>query len=138
RGRLPRVCALLRGARHPDRWPTRRGGRLRLHHRRTRTRHFRTIHDRVTRLKTWTRWMRKRGWTERDRWEDVRAPQVDPAEFDLIDTDLRRAAFAHFDPRTFLGARNRAILALLSDVGLRRNELCLAADGVKTRFTLLV
>jgi site-specific recombinase XerD len=27
----------------------------------------RTIHDRVRKLKTWTRWMRKRGWTERDR-----------------------------------------------------------------------
>ena len=36
--------------------------------------------------------MRKRGWTVRDRWEDVRAPQADPAEFDLIDIDLRRAA----------------------------------------------
>jgi site-specific recombinase XerD len=88
-----------------------------------------TIHDRVTRLKTWTRWMRKRGWTECDRWEDVRPPRVDPAEFDLIDIDLRRAAFARFDPRTFLGARNRAILALLSDVGVRRDELCLIKDA---------
>jgi hypothetical protein len=29
--------------------------------------------------------MRKRGWTERDRWEDVTTPRVDPPEFDLID-----------------------------------------------------
>jgi site-specific recombinase XerD len=27
-----------------------------------------TIQDRVRHLKTWTRWMRKRGWTECDRW----------------------------------------------------------------------
>lgn len=88
-----------------------------------------TIHDRIRRLKTWTRWMRKRGWTERDRFEDVATPRHDPPEFDLIDPDLRRAAFAAFDPRTFLGARNRAILALLSDCGVRREELCLIKDA---------
>ncbi len=88
-----------------------------------------TIHDRVRRLKTWTRWMRKRGWTERDRWEDVATPRVDPPEFDLIDPELRRAAFAQFDQRTFLGARNRAVLALLSDCGVRRDELCLIKDA---------
>jgi integrase/recombinase XerD len=87
-----------------------------------------TIRDRVQRLKTWTRWMRRRGWTERDRWEEVATPRADPGDFDLIDADLRRAAFAEFDPRTFLGARNRAILALLSDCGVRRDELCLIKD----------
>ena len=59
----------------------------------------RTIHDRVRRLKTWTRWMRKRGWTERDRWEDVQTPRASLAEFDLIDPELRRAAFQQFDFR---------------------------------------
>jgi integrase/recombinase XerD len=87
-----------------------------------------TIRDRVQRLKTWTRWMRRRGWTERDRWEEVAMPRADPPDFDLIDTDLRRAAFAEFDPHTFLGARNRAILAMLSDCGVRRDELCLIRD----------
>jgi DDE domain/Phage integrase, N-terminal SAM-like domain len=67
-----------------------------------------TIRDRVQRLKTWTRWMRQRGWTERDRWEDVATPRTDPAEFDLIEPELRRAAFAQFDARTFLGARNQS------------------------------
>jgi hypothetical protein len=28
-----------------------------------------TIRDRVQRLETWTRWMRRRGWTDRDRRE---------------------------------------------------------------------
>jgi integrase/recombinase XerD len=87
-----------------------------------------TIRDRVQRLKTWTRWMRRRGWTERDRWEEVATPRADPPDFDLIDADLRRAAFAEFEPHTFLGARNRAILALLSDCGVRRDELCLIKD----------
>jgi len=73
--------------------------------------------------------MRKRGWTERDRWEDVQTPQADLAEFDLIDTSLRRAAFGQFDSRTFLGARNQAMLALLSDCGVRRDELCLIKDA---------
>jgi integrase len=73
--------------------------------------------------------MRKRGWTERDRWDDVRTPRADLAEFDLIDTEVRRAAFAHFDARTFLGARNQAILALLSDCGVRRDELCIIKDA---------
>jgi site-specific recombinase XerD len=83
----------------------------------------RTIHDRVRRLKTWTRWMRKRSCTERDRWEDVQTPRADLAEFDLIEPVLRSAAFAQFDARTFLGARNQAILALLFDCGVRRYEL---------------
>ncbi|MBV9893292.1 MAG: hypothetical protein JO020_03890, partial [Chloroflexi bacterium] len=49
----------------------------------------RTIDDRVRRLKTWTRWMRKRGWMERDRWENVRTPRADLADFDLIEPELR-------------------------------------------------
>jgi integrase len=73
--------------------------------------------------------MRKRGWTERDRWEDVQTPRADLADFDLIDTELRRAAFSHFDAQTFLGARNQAILALLSDCGVRRDELCIIKDA---------
>jgi integrase/recombinase XerD len=89
----------------------------------------RTIHDRVRRLKTWTRWMRKRGWTERDRWEDVQTPHADLAEFDLIEPELRTAAFGQFDAHTFLGARNQAILALLSDCGVRRDELCIIKDA---------
>jgi integrase/recombinase XerD len=88
-----------------------------------------TIQDRVRRLKTWTRWMRKRGWTERDRWEDVQTPRADLPDFDLIDTELRIAAFGQFDARTFLGARNQAILALLSDCGVRREELCIIKDA---------
>lgn len=71
----------------------------------------------------------KRGWTERDSWEDVQTPRADLAEFDLIDLELRRAAFGHFDARTFLGARNQAILALLSDFGMRRDELCIIKDA---------
>jgi site-specific recombinase XerD len=43
-----------------------------------------TIQDRVRRLKTWTRWMRNRGWTERDRWEDVQRGAPIRPEFDLI------------------------------------------------------
>jgi integrase len=73
--------------------------------------------------------MRKRGWTERDRWEDVKPPQADLADFDLIEPELRRAAFRQFDARTFLGARNHAILALLSDCGVRRDELCIIKDA---------
>ena len=89
----------------------------------------RTIHDRVRRLKTWTRWMRKRGWMERDRWENVRTPRADLADFDLIEPELRAAAFGQLDPHTFLGARNQAILALLSACGVRRDELCIIKDA---------
>jgi site-specific recombinase XerD len=73
--------------------------------------------------------MRKRGWTERDRWEDVQTPRADLAEFDLIEPKLRAAAFSQFDPHSFLGARNQAILALLSDCGVRRDELCIIKDA---------
>jgi integrase len=47
----------------------------------------------------------------------------------LIEPELRAAAFGRFDPHTFLGARNQAILALLSDCGVRRDELCILKDA---------
>ena len=42
---------------------------------------------------------------------------------------MRKAAFGEFDSRTFLGARNQAILALLSDCGVRRDELYIIKDA---------
>jgi integrase len=59
----------------------------------------------------------------------VQTPRADLAEFDLIDPELRKAAFRQFDAHTFLGARNQAILALLSDCGVRRDELCILKDA---------
>ena len=52
-----------------------------------------------------------------------RRPRQSP-ELDLIDFELRRAAFARIDRRTSFGAQNPAILVLLFDCGVRREELC--------------
>jgi integrase len=44
-------------------------------------------------------------------------------------TRAAKGSVAQFDPHTFLGPRNQAILALLSDCGVRREELCLIEDA---------
>jgi hypothetical protein len=60
-------------------------------------------------------------------------PHVDPPEFDLIDATIRQAIFAQFNPKTFLGARNLAVVAFLSDTGVRQEELCLVKDVGRPR-----
>jgi site-specific recombinase XerC len=87
-----------------------------------------TIHDRVRRLKTWTRWMRKRAWTERDRWEDVQTPRRPRG----VRPDRARAARCRVQPvrpAHVPRARTQATLALPSDCGVRRDELCIIKDA---------
>ncbi len=81
-----------------------------------------TIANRLQAIKAFARWMAKRGWTERNALEDLHAPQSTKPEFDLIPDDVRTRLFNLYSHDTFLGSRNLAILAVLSDTGLRREE----------------
>jgi integrase len=54
--------------------------------------------------------------------DDLHVPQSTRPRFDLIPDEARVALFRLFDPDTYLGSRNLAILAVLSDTGLRREE----------------
>jgi site-specific recombinase XerD len=82
-----------------------------------------TIANRLRAIKAFARWMAERGWTQGNVLADLRAPQSTKPRFDLISDEVRSKLFALFDQDTFLGSRNLAILALLSDTGLRREEL---------------
>jgi hypothetical protein len=66
--------------------------------------------------------MGERGWTDGNVLAKLKAPQSTKPHFDLIPDEVRADLFALFDSDTYLGSRNLAILAVLSDTGLRREE----------------
>jgi site-specific recombinase XerD len=82
-----------------------------------------TISNRLRAIKAFARWMSERGWTDSNVLQHLHVPQTTKPNFDLIDDQARSKLFALYSPTTFLGSRNQAMLALLSDTGLRREEL---------------
>ncbi|MDE3076322.1 MAG: tyrosine-type recombinase/integrase, partial [Chloroflexota bacterium] len=74
-------------------------------------------------LKAFTRWLHETGWTERDRFDDLKRPEFVRPKFDTLTSDQKQAILASCNPRTFLGARNLAVLCLFMDTGMRREEL---------------
>lgn len=82
-----------------------------------------TIATYLRSLKAFTRWMHKKGWTERDRFADVKQPPFVRPKFDTLASTEKQAILTSLNPDTFLGARNLAILCLFLDTGVRREEL---------------
>jgi site-specific recombinase XerD len=82
-----------------------------------------TISSRLRSIKAFARWMYQRGWTPTNVLEFMHVPQTTKPHFDLIDDGVRARLFALYSPNTYLGSRNQAMLAVLSDTGLRREEL---------------
>ncbi len=74
-------------------------------------------------LKAFTAWMAKKGWTERDRFADVKRPAYVRPKFDTLTTEQKQAILSDFNPKSFVGARNLAIVCLFMDTGVRREEL---------------
>ena len=83
-----------------------------------------TINNRVRALKVFTRWMAQRGWTGEDRFADVKPPQYVRPRFEPISRETKQALVRLFDPETFLGSRDLAVICLLADTGVRLGELC--------------
>ena len=81
-----------------------------------------TLSNRLRAIKAFARWMGTRGWTEGNVLADLRVPQSTKPRFELIADDTRTRLLELYSPDTFLGSRNLAILAVLSDTGLRREE----------------
>ena len=81
-----------------------------------------TISNRLRSIKAFARWMAQTGWTQENRLEGMRVPQSQKPRFELIPTDVLQQLCALYNPDTFLGSRNLAIVALLADTGLRREE----------------
>jgi site-specific recombinase XerD len=67
--------------------------------------------------------MAKKGWTERDRFADVKQPPFIRPKFDLLTTEEKQAVLGALNPDTILGARNLANLCMFLDTGIRREEL---------------
>ena len=74
-------------------------------------------------LKAFTRWMHKKGWTERDRFEDVKQPAFVRPKFDTLGPEQKQAVLSALPANTFLGARNLAIFCVFLDTGGRLEEL---------------
>ena len=77
-----------------------------------------TISNRLRAIKAFSRWMSERGWTDGNALEHLHVPQTTKPDFDLIDEDVRAKLFGLYSASTFLGSRNQAMLAVLSDTGL--------------------
>jgi site-specific recombinase XerD len=63
-------------------------------------------------LKAFTRRMSKKGWTERDRFEDVKRPKFIRPKFDTLTVEQKQAIVSVFNPKGLLGARNLAIFCM--------------------------
>lgn len=74
-------------------------------------------------LKAFTRWLHKKGWTDRDRFEDVKRPPFVRPKFDTLSAEQKQVIVGSFDPKSFLGARNLAIICMFLDTGVRLEEL---------------
>jgi site-specific recombinase XerD len=82
-----------------------------------------TISNRLRAIKAFGRWMGDKGWTDGNVLRDLKVPQSTKPRFDLIPDDVRGKVFQLYPAETYLGSRNLAILAVLSDTGLRREEV---------------
>jgi len=82
-----------------------------------------TVSNRLRALRAFARWMKGKGWVEDYPLGDLRVPQTTKPEFDLIRDEDRQALFNLYPPTTYLGSRNLAMLGVLSDTGLRREEV---------------
>jgi integrase/recombinase XerD len=94
-----------------------------LRHRREENLSEHTIATYLRSLKAFTRWMHKQGWTERDRFADVKQPPFVRPKFDTLAPAEKQAILTTLNPDTFLGARNLAILCVFLDTGVRLEEL---------------
>ncbi len=82
-----------------------------------------TMSNRLRSLRAFANWMVKAGWVEVYPLGEIHIPQSTKPEFDLIPDEQRKALFGLYAPNTFLGSRNLAMLGVLSDTGLRREEV---------------
>src|SRR5581483_420605 len=52
-------------------------------------------------LKTFSRWMADKGWTEEDRWARLKRPKFVRPKFDTLSMDDKQAILGDFNPQTF-------------------------------------
>ncbi|MEK7281232.1 MAG: tyrosine-type recombinase/integrase [Chloroflexota bacterium] len=82
-----------------------------------------TISNRLRAIRAFAYWLREKGWTQEYVLTGVKIPQSTRPQFGQIEDGQRKALFDLYNPGTFLGSRNLAMLGVLSDTGLRREEV---------------
>lgn len=91
-----------------------------------------SVASRARALRSFYHWLFQQKYTRRHLLENLKPPKTEDKIPELLTEEETARLFAAFNPHTMLGARNRAILALLLDGGLRRSELVeLKDEGVK-------
>lgn len=82
-----------------------------------------TVSNRLRAVRAFGKWMVEEGWISPNQIKGLKVPQPSQPHFDLISDEDRSALFALYNPDTFLGSRAIALYAVLSDTGVRREEL---------------
>jgi integrase/recombinase XerC len=89
---------------------------------------------RVAAVRSWMRWLRRRGFVTRSPAAELATPKVRRPMPTLLSVDAAREVVESPDGSTPRSARDRAILELLYGSGLRVSELCgLDLDGFDRR-----
>ena len=82
-----------------------------------------SIQNYVRGLRAFFAWLHREGYTEVHLLADLKPPRVPQKLTDILTEDEIRRILACFDPDTSTGCRERAIVVLLLDSGLRLSEL---------------
>jgi integrase/recombinase XerC len=90
-----------------------------------------SIARKLAAVRTWMRWLRRRGVLERCPADELATPKVRRGLPTLLSVDAAKEVVETPDDDTPRGARDRAVLELLYGSGLRLSELCgLDVDAV--------
>jgi integrase/recombinase XerC/integrase/recombinase XerD len=96
-----------------------------------------TIHAYARTLKTFLRWLRREGYTSQALYELVQMPKVPKYEhvaIDVLTDEEVERLLATLDPSNDVGSRNRAMVCLMLESGLRLEEVTnLTVDDVHVK-----
>ena len=88
-----------------------------------------TVANRVRGLRAFFAWLARQGYTDRHLLQDLRPPKIAKPLVEPLTPKEIEQIFSVINPKTALGARNRALLSVMLDAGLRLSEVAtLKAD----------
>ena len=91
-----------------------------------------TIDQHVRTLKGFATWLMEKGYTKQNVLKDLARPKLPKLTIETLTDEEIQKILASINTKTFLGARNYAIILVLLDTGLRCGELCgLTLDTVQ-------
>jgi site-specific recombinase XerD len=82
-----------------------------------------SIYNRVNALRSFFSWLHKQGYTEEHVLRDLKQPKTSKLMIEPLTQEEIENVLSRSNPNTALGARNRAIVSLMLDTGLRLLEV---------------